>query len=87
MYRSDQKVLLPRSCSGIRSNANALSKLHGTLLTAKPLKADGLFLQPSQQCCSGRWIWKIDQSIPIAAEIEQTADRRKFAFEIKSPNF
>jgi len=56
-------------------------------LTAKPLKADGLFLQPSQQCCSGRWTWKIDQSIPILTEIEQIADRRKFAFEIKSPNF
>jgi len=25
---------------------------------------------------SGRWTWKIDQSIPIVTEIEQIADRR-----------
>ena len=29
--------------SGIRSNANALSKLHGMLLTASAVEADGLF--------------------------------------------
>ncbi len=84
MHGRDQKVLLPRSCSGTRSAANALSKLHGILLTAKPLKADGLFLQPSQQCCSGRWTWKINQSIPIVAEIEQIADRRNLRLKSRA---
>jgi hypothetical protein len=54
------------------------------LLTAKPLKADGLFLQPSQQCCCGRWTWKIDQSTPIVAEIEQIADRRNLRLKSRA---
>ena len=61
--------------SGIRSNANALSKLHGMLLTASAVEADGL-LQPSRQRYRGRRPRKIDQLMPIVAEIEQISSRR-----------
>jgi hypothetical protein len=61
--------------SGIRSNANALSKLHGMLLTASAVEADGL-LQPSRQRYRGRRPRKIDQLMPIVAEIEQIPSRR-----------
>jgi hypothetical protein len=30
---------------------------------------------------------RVDRSMPIVAETEQLADRAKFPFEIKSPNF
>jgi hypothetical protein len=41
MHGSDQPALLARSCSGTRSNA--LWMLHGMLLTASAVEADGLF--------------------------------------------
>jgi hypothetical protein len=41
IHGGDQPALLVRS--GTRSNANALSKLHGMLLTASAVEADGPF--------------------------------------------
>ena len=56
--------------SGTRSNANALSRLHGMLLTASAVEADGLSAAESTTL-SQPTTREIDQLMSIVAEIEQ----------------